>query len=68
MTLKNIRIIDKERLSEKETKGIKSDFVVLEVRNPNLREEYKELPNNSISEYLHSLGEIKEDDNDNSNT
>lgn len=58
MALKNIRIIKTENLNSDEKKDINSEYAIIEIRNSNLREEFKGLPNNSISEYLHSLGDI----------
>ena len=60
MALKNIKIIKKENLDMSEAKNIKEEFATIEIRNPTLREEFKGLPNNSISEYLHSIGSIKQ--------
>ncbi len=60
MVLKNIRITKRENLDIEDAKNIKGEFAIIEIRNPELREEFKELPNNSISEYLHLIGEIKQ--------
>ena len=60
MGLKGIRLTESENLDNNGNgDSIDTEFTIIEIRNQNLREEFKGLPNNSISEYLHSIGEIK---------
>ena len=61
MTLKSAKLARAENLPEKIRSELKIDkgLIIIETRNPTLRDEYKPITDGGIREYLLSLGDFK---------
>lgn len=64
MTLKHARLARANKLPEKiqNELGINQGLVIIETRNPQLREKFIPLRNGSIRDYLLTLGDFTEAD------
>ena len=64
MGLKNARLARAENLPDNIRRkiGIEEGLVIIETRNPDLREEFKHISEGGIREYLLTLGDFSEID------